>query len=246
MPNRLLDRQASLLEHLTSTAMLFGEDVDAPVDHALQGIDRGLLRLEARFCCNRRIKRIIAVFPRTFEIIRADQQRILREFVESNRQTDINTLANALEFYEFLLAHSQSEPPTPPYLLDVAACELAIAKVCNIVAESDKSLKISETDRETNVIRRCRDVVLLRCSYDIRSIFEADLREVIPSQRDISLAIAWRDASGNASILEMPSVAFELLVRLEDWADPRTLADIDDVDSLVSHLVAQKLIEVRA
>src|SRR5215470_6705859 len=92
MANRLLDRQTSLLEYLSSAAAIFGDQADAPVDPALQGIDRGVLRLLARFACNKRIERIIAVFPLTFEILGAEQRLILREFVEVSRPTNKHTL----------------------------------------------------------------------------------------------------------------------------------------------------------
>ena len=246
MPNRLLDRQVSLLEYLTSAATLFSEEVDAPMDQSLHGIDQGLLRLEARFCCNRRIKKIIAVFPRTFEIIGADRGRILREFVEANRQTDINTLANAHQFYEFFLARSRSEAPTLPYLLDLAACELAIAKVRNNAEESEKSFNLGQSGRPKTAIRRYRSVVPLRCGYDVRSIFEAGLREVVPPKRDTLFVVNLAADSCNVSILEVPPGVFGLLVRLDDWVDPRTLADVDDVENLVSRLAAQQLIEVQA
>ena len=71
----------------------------------------GLLRLEARFCCNKRLKKIIAAFPRTFDILAVDQRLILREFAEANPQTDVSSLENARQFYEFLLARWRREPP---------------------------------------------------------------------------------------------------------------------------------------
>ena len=47
-----------------------------------------MLRLQARFICNKRLEKIIAVFPRTFEILGADQRLILREFVEVSQPTN--------------------------------------------------------------------------------------------------------------------------------------------------------------
>jgi hypothetical protein len=246
MANRLLDRQVSLLEYLTSAAVLFGDQVDVPVDPALQEIDRGLLRLEARYCCNKRIKKIIAVFPRTLEILAADQGCILREFVETNQQTDISFLANAHQFYEFLLTRWQLQPPKLPYLPDVATCEFSMVKVCNITEESNKTLKPDQSGGPKPGIRRYRGLDTLRCAYDIRSIFEGGLGEVVPPKRDISLVVILAAGSWNARILEVPPVVFDLLVRLDDWANPMTLVDIDDLENLVGRLAAQELIEVRA
>ena len=47
--NRLLDRQVSLLNYLTSGAAIFGDQREASIDRALRGIDLDLLHLEAHF-----------------------------------------------------------------------------------------------------------------------------------------------------------------------------------------------------
>jgi hypothetical protein len=246
MINRLLDRQASLLEYLASPAVLLGDEVNVPVDLALQGIDGGLLRLEARFCCNRRIKKIIAAFPRTFAILGADQKLILRAFVETSRQTDISSLANAQQFYEFSLAYWRRVPPKVPYLQDVAACEFSMVKACSMAEDSENSLKTDQSDGPKPGIRRCRTVVPLRCTHDIRSIFDAGLGEVVPPKRDTSLVVTLPARSCNAEILEVAPVVFDLLVQLNDWADLTTLSAIDDLQNLLSRLTAQDLIELRA
>jgi hypothetical protein len=69
MAKRLLDRQASLLEYLTSRAAIFGDKDDACPARGLHGIDRSLLRLEARLSHEKRMEKIVAVFRRTFGIL---------------------------------------------------------------------------------------------------------------------------------------------------------------------------------
>jgi hypothetical protein len=245
MINRLLDRQVSLVEYLTSVAAIFDNEVNVPADPALQKIDQGLLRLQARFCCNKRIKKIIAAFPRTFEVLGADQGSILRAFVEADRQTDISSLASAHQFYEFLFARWQRELPKLPYLLDVAACEFSMVKVCNMAEHSEKSLKTDQSGGPKPGIRRYRSVVPLRCAHDIRSIFEVGLGEVVPPKRDTLLVVTLPAGSCDARILEVAPVVFDLLVRLDDWVDPITLGAIDDLENLVSRLAAQEFIEMR-
>src|SRR5712691_10218497 len=66
MPARLLQRQISLLEYLTSADAIFGEGADAPPVPDLQGFDPAPLRLEACFSHEKRMEKIIAAFPRTF------------------------------------------------------------------------------------------------------------------------------------------------------------------------------------
>src|SRR5829696_2759845 len=153
MSNRLFDRQASLLEYLSSTAAIFGDQARGPLDPALQGIDPAVLRLQARFACNKRIEKIIAVFPRTLEMLGTDQRLILREFVEASRPTTKSPLANAREFHEFLSARWRGEPSTKPaYLPDVAECELAMAKARN-VEDRERPSKKAKSDGPTRGIR---------------------------------------------------------------------------------------------
>ena len=246
MANRLLDRQTSLLEYLSSAAAIFGDQADAPVDPALQGLDRGALRLVARFACNKRIERIIAVLPRTFEILGAEQRLTLREFVEASRPTTKSILANAREFHEFLSVRWRCEPPEPAYLPDVAACELAMAEVGNVVEDHETPAKKNKSDGPKRGIRRRRSVVPLRCAHDIRSIFDAGSGEAVPPKRDTSLVVTLPAGFRDVRIVEVAPVVVDMLTLLDDWTDPSTLDAFGDRENLVSHLAAHELIEVRA
>jgi hypothetical protein len=243
--NRLLDRQTSLLEYLSSTAAIFGDQADAPVDPALQGIDQGVLRLHARFACNKRIERIIAVFPRSFEILGADQRLILREFVELSRPTNKSTLANAREFHEFLSARWRCEPPNPAYLPDVAACELAMAEARNVAEDHERPAKKGKSDGPKRGIRRRHSVVPLRCAHDIRSIFDAGSGGVVLPKRDTSLVVALPAGFRDVRIVEVAPVVVDVLTLLDDWVDPSALDAFGDRENLVSDLAAQEFIEVR-
>jgi hypothetical protein len=246
MGSRLLDRQVRLLDHLSSAAALFGDEADAPVDPALQGIDRGLLRLEARFACNRRLERIVAAFPRTCDIFGADRKLILRDFVEVSRPTAASTLANARQFYEFLCARWRRESAKPAYLPDVAACELAMLEVRHAVEDREQPPNKGDSDGRKQNIRRRRGVIALRCAHDIRSIFEEGSGEVVPPKRDAAFVVILPRGSRDVRILEMAPDAFDLLALLDDWVDPRTLGAIDKLESFVGYLAAHELIEVRA
>jgi len=246
MASRLLDRQVSLLDYLSSAAALFGDQADAPVDPALQGIDRGLLRLEARFACNRRLEKIAAALPRTFEILGADQKLILREFVEVSRPTAASTLANARQCYEFLSARWRREPPKPAYLPGVAACELAMLEVRHTVEDREQPPDKGDGDARKRNIRRRRGVIALLCAHDIRPIFERASGKVIPPKRDAAFAVILPRGCREVRILEVPLATFDLLARLDDWVDPSTLGAVDEFSNFISYLAAHELIEVRA
>jgi hypothetical protein len=242
MSNRLLDRQVSLLEYLSSTTALFGDLADMPLDPALQTVDRGLLRLEARSCCEKRVEKIFADFPHTFEILAASRKLILREFVEVSPPTSTSSLVNAREFYEFLSVRWRHEPAKPAYLPDVASCEFAIVTARNTPAND--GMAANDSARPKPDIRRGRGVVPVRCAYDIRLIFETGLRELVPPQRDTLLVVTLAAGFPDVKIVELDPIAFELLARLDDWADPTTLNSIE-LRGLVSRLAEHQLIEVR-
>jgi hypothetical protein len=246
MANQLLEQQASLLDYLSSAAVIFGGQADAALDPALQSIDRGVLRLQARFACNKRIERITAIFPRTFEILGPDQKPVLREFVEVSRPTEKSPLPNARELHNFLSARWRQTPPAPPHLPDVAACELAIAEVSDAVDDRETPAERGKSNGLKRSIRRRTSVSALRCAYDVRSIFDAGCGAVIPPKRETSLVVSFPAGRRNADIIEVPKVIADALMLLRDWTDPSRLDAFGDRHNLVSHLAAQEFIDVRA
>jgi hypothetical protein len=199
MSNRLLDRQVRLLEFLTSGAAIF-DDVDgAPLDRALGGIDCGLLRLEARFSFEKRMEKITAVFPRTFEMLEGQPQAMMREFVASYPPRDIGRLENARQFYDFLCGDCQRLMVLPPHLRDVAACELAIAQVR--AQDLTRDARQHENTLQ-EAIRRARGAVLLRCSYDVRLIMEGR-SGADPVERETLLGIALPVGADEPRIFEL-------------------------------------------
>src|SRR5262249_13175750 len=116
MVARLLDRQISLLEYLTSSGAIFGADGAACPDQALHGFDHGLLRLEACFSHEKRMEKIQAVFPLTFRLLADARAEIVRDFTEACPPIDISRIENARQFHDFLCTRWRRRSPEPPYL----------------------------------------------------------------------------------------------------------------------------------
>jgi hypothetical protein len=241
---RLLDRQASLLDYLTSPAAIFGED-DATLARDLDGVDRGLLRLEARFSHEKRMEKIIGVFPRTFEILGAKQGPLVQAFIASCPPADIGRLANARQFHQFLSSHWQ-RVGAEPYVRDIAACELACAEVRNAVEAQDCEAASGEESVLHRRIRRHPMMVLLRCSYDIRPIFEESAAASDPTERDTPLAVAVPPGADRPQVFELPPVVFELLTALDAWTDPAELGATSALHEIISELAEHGLLEVQA
>jgi hypothetical protein len=243
MKKRLLDRQTSLLEYLTSGAAIFG-DAGGSLDRDLRGIDARLLNLEARFSHEKRMHKIVGVFPRTFEILGAKQGPIVQAFVAACPPAEIGRLENARQFHDFLSNHWQGGHPEPPYLPDVAACELACAEVRVDVEERSQP-----TDGMKNAarsrIRRRPGIVLLHCSYDVRPIFEEGPGGSVPVERDTPTVVVMPLGAAQPRIFELPPAIFDLLAALDDWTDPVGLGAAAELDELIQELAEHGLLEVR-
>jgi hypothetical protein len=241
---RLLDRQVRLLEYLTSSGAIFGGEGDATLDPALRGMDPRLLRLEACFSHEKRMEKIMAVFPKTFRLLGAERVAIVRAFVKAWPPTDITRIENARQFHDFLSSHWRLEPPEPPYLEDVAACEFACARVrAGVTAPKDEATSSSQPHRAA--IRRHADIILVRCTYNVRPIFEDDVEKATLVKRDTPLAIAIPPAAEQPKIFEMPPPVFDVLGALDDWTDRSELEAAPGVDALISELARHGLIEAR-
>jgi hypothetical protein len=240
MPAPLLQRQITLLEYLTSPGAIFGEGRDAPPAPNLQEFDQAQLRLEASFSHEKRMQKIIAAFPRTFELLDMDQATAVRDFVAACPSVDIRRIANARQFYDFVCARWEATPPQPPYLRDVASCELALARL-RINGKAQLAQPVFA--RRPMRFRRNRDAVFLPCAYDIRPIFEGDTSES-PERRDVMLAILIPPRSEQPQIFEVPASVYALLVELDTWTDRTALGPMEGLDELVTDLAELGLLEV--
>jgi hypothetical protein len=247
MARRLLDRQLSLLRHLTSGATIFGGQV-GHVDPSLAGIDPRLLYLEARFSHEKRMEKIAAVFPRTFNLIRGDGTQVSRAFSQAFPPTCIGRLENARQFYKFLLVSWGSVPAKPRYLPDLAACELALAEMrfCSIVRNEDaRAVNRRNFSVSSGMIRRSRNVLLRRCRYDVRGAFETSVTRSAPQKRTTRIAISIPIGACEPTVFELEATIFDLLSALDEWTDGRVIGDTQRANEFAYQLCTRGLLEIR-
>jgi hypothetical protein len=219
MAKRLLDRQASLISYLTSRGAIFGDGRE-PAASSLRGIDHSLLGLEARFSFEKRMAKIEAVFTRTMELLSDRRAAILRDFVDAAPPTDISRMTNARQFFDFLSAIT---PCDPPYLRDVAACELAFATVrATFDEQASPSTQPEAGCADGARFRRERSVQLVRCTYDVRPLLDSDAF-ASPAKRDTLLAVSAPPSTDQVQALEIAPIVFDVLSILDEWTDPAEL-----------------------
>jgi hypothetical protein len=136
-------------------------------------------------------------------------------------------------------------------LLDVAACELACVEVRNEEALGPALVRDNGVARSSAIcgpaIRRHPAMRLLRCTYDVRPLFEArgvDEAPEAPLERDTPLAIVLTPNAEHLQVLELQPLIFELLAAIEDWTDLAEFGSPFALGSLVHDFAARGLIEV--
>jgi hypothetical protein len=241
MSTRLLHLQASLLEYLTSAGAIFGDRPVLPADHDLIGVDIGRLCLEARFSFDKRLAKISSVFPRTFAMFKGDWAPVLREFVDAQPPVDIGRLSNAQQFFGFLSRRFDNANMETPWLLDVAACELACAQVRALAKVGEPPI----ADAVPGAVRCRPGAVLLRCTHDVRSVFEDRAGDGAGVKRDTLLVIFIPPDVDRVQICDVGREVFDLLSACRQWTDPATLGLVRGSDQFVSDLAGHGLLEVR-
>jgi hypothetical protein len=237
MPKRLLDRQTELVGYLTSAPAISGRD--GGLDLAPAGFDGRFLLLEARLSHEKRMQKVRSIFARTFEFLAPSDQALALEFAADCPPASIGRLENARQFHSFLVARWERQPPEPPYLRDVAACELACAEAAAEVAQSQPA------EDWNKGVRRAPGAVLLRCAYAIRAIFEQGPGPTVAAACDTPLAIAMPPGADRPRIFEVAPAVFDLLSALEEFVDPSVLCTGPAAERLLDELVENGLVEMR-
>jgi hypothetical protein len=229
MSDTLLERQASLLQHLTSAGAIFGE---GDLSSDAFGFHRGLLHLEAKYSHQKRMEKIEAVLPRTLALLGAEREATVRAFAETNAPDSISRLDNARQFHEFLRESQEEQAAAPAWLADVAAFEIAWAETQGRNGAPRTKSGIPGS------LRRHPAAVLLRSVYDIAPVLQARADEAAPHES--FLAIALPDGKKAPELYVLARELFELLELLDDFTDELT----EIPDAVIADLTACGLIEV--
>ena len=244
MPNRrLLDRQASLITHLTSpSAYTAGAEGGGVLDHAgLKGLDAGRLALVGALSLTKRIDKIEVVLAKTFAHLDARRESWIPAFADACPPHTATRYDNAQQFYGFLCERWRDEPPDPPYLRDLAAYEMAFARVrffAGTTADTPAPVPVP-------AFRRHPDAELLRCEFDIRPLFDETVAPATPERRDVWLVISCPDAAFGPRVFEVAPEIFDMLDAAAEWQmlNPGGAAAPGAGAATMSDLAARGMIE---
>lgn len=235
MPPRLLDRQTELLRYLTGADAIFGA---APLPAGLSGLDRERLCLEARLSHGKRMEKIEIALPRTVKLARAADPQVDRRFAAICPAEEAGRSANARQFRDFVAGASG----LPPYLYDLASCELAIVEALASTADAGEASVIAHPA----AVRRDGAVTVLSLDYDVRQVFEDAEAVAEPRPRRHRIVVATPRDDSHPQILELPPAIMELLGQLDDWVAIDALSDDPDFGAMLHELQRQGVLEFRA
>jgi hypothetical protein len=125
-------------------------------------------------------------------------------------------------------------------LPDVAACELAYASV----RSSESRGSEGDDDAALGGIRRHRSVILVRCSYDVRSILEGRAGEATVAERDTPLAVSMPTFAEHPIVSELSPELFDLLEIFDDFLELDAFSNLPGVSELIADLTRRGLLEV--
>ena len=238
MRERLIERQRKLLAYLTSSEAIF--DGLPPRDPTLAGFDWARLRLEASFSFGKRIDKIRALLPVTFALLGESRDLILRGFTTSYPPRNLARIDNAVEFCDFLRVRNDSLVPELPWLSDVAACELAFARVRMGIDGRDA------IEAPAGTPRLKRNVVLLRCRYNVAAFFEEGPSASAPERRETLLAVRASAPALKPRVFALTADAYEFLKALADGRPHSPDFGASEFAVLRGELAACGLVEIGA
>jgi hypothetical protein len=206
----LLDRQTAILEFLTDP-LAFNS---GQADPALQGIDLSHLRLEGALSLGKRMDKIRSCLPRTFEYLVHSPAMSAEAFAHRFPPFSAARNDNAAQFVEYLHFLWQEELPDPPFLPDLAALELAIAKA--ITLENNPSA-CPAGDETAADYRLNANAQLLLCQFDVRVLFDGSAERAPPAERSVHLVIVPPIEGDMPRVFEVSAEFFSLLNGVGDW-----------------------------
>jgi hypothetical protein len=243
---RLLDRQQALIDHLSNPTSFLDHGFDPGQDKFLRGLDRERLRLVGALALAKRIGKIEAVLPKTVSYLRTESLASFHEFACKHPPSSSRRYDNARQFYGYLRDRWKIQPPVPPFLLDLAACEWMLARVRH---KGSSELFVSGCEPhlpDENIweIRRAKAVELLECNHDVRSLLEPAPETVRVPERAVFLVFTPDASPFNARVFEVTREVYELLETLDDWCSVHDLGLESETRPVIDSLIACGILEV--
>jgi hypothetical protein len=169
----LLDLQSRLVTCLTSPHAVRESQAGVAGARRLSFLDPDLVDLLSSLYRGKRLDKLAKVFPQTLAYLAPEMPTLAAEFLTRHPPLNADSYTAGCQFYGFLKRRWRAQPPAPPFLQDLAYCELArVGLERQVIPPLTAALAGGVVPGEWRaVIRRRRGVRLCACEYDIRPMF---------------------------------------------------------------------------
>jgi hypothetical protein len=173
-PEDLLELQTALVTCLTDPSALSEFRSGAAAWKSLSFLDPDLMEIMSSFYRSKRLDKLTKVFPKTLAYLASEMGELIPEFMKRHAPVNADSYTNGCQFYGFLRRWWRTHPPNPPFLPDLAYCELArIGLELQAQPGGPAVLTIdSPLWRRPIMIRRRRGIRLYLSQYDIQPLFD--------------------------------------------------------------------------
>jgi hypothetical protein len=216
----LLELQSALITCLTDPTALREFQAGAAAWKRLSFFDTGLMELMSSFYRAKRLDKITKVLPRTVAYLAPQMGELIFEFMRRHPPLSADSYTNGCQFYAFLRRRWRSLLPHPPFLPDLAYCELAkIGLERQVMLGGPAVLTSASLAKEREIIiRRRTGIRLHQCQHDIRPLFDpGGLGGATILHQPVCLVFSQALASPSGKIFRVDRELFVLLKGLKDW-----------------------------
>ncbi len=221
---------------------------------ALSGLDPRRLELVGLMTHSKRFEKVERTLPRTIKFLRPGIENLALEWATRHRPLSASSFVNACQFYLFLQRRWRRRPPLPPFLPDLAYCELAMAAVGHrLTAVGRPALGTRSVGSAAGcLIRRRAAVHWRRCEYNLAPVFAANIPDGLDVEdvcTEHTCVLVSRPLDGSAvRMFQVDEVLFELVVGLQGWSNisfGHDVADDERTIDLFGHLERVGILEVK-
>jgi len=236
----LLQLQSALVSWLTGS----GEFSEFPCGSArvwntLSFLDPNLMELMRSLHRGKRLDKIRKILPRTMAYLNPEMDELTSEFMRCHPPLSADSYRNGCQFYSFLRRRWRVRLPNPPFLLDLAYCELAKVGLerRTTVEERGVLADASPIAQGAVMIRRRARVRLHQCQYDIQPLLDpgGHLGAVIHN-RPVSMVFSQPLNSISGKIFGVDYTLFGLLKGLNSWTRVSVADDLGCSENTISFL----------
>jgi hypothetical protein len=163
----LLGFQRSVVKEVAGAHHLRG--LARPLPVALRGVDSARLALLSRLTHAKRLGKIARLMPATFALLGGELRDLAPDFAAAHPPRSAKSLANARQFHRFLRARRKRGGLSRADVLDVAACEIAVATVSQQAGRPRRAPAAFPRSRALRM-RRAPGCVFLVLARDVRPL----------------------------------------------------------------------------